>query len=400
VAFEIEIAGAGLITAIGNNLEENLTAMRKQVHGIGKAQYVNSRYTELMPFAEVKMSSSQLGAELQCNDQSVTRTQLLALKAFKEALLNSGLSIKELKGSNTAIIIASTVGGMYLTDELYNDANKTDKASSYISNYDGASIALLLQKISGVKGVVNTINTACSSGANAIMYGVRLLRHHQAERVIVGGVDCLSKFTINGFNSLNILSKQVCKPFDQSRDGLNLGEGAGFVILESSKLNHNKKSSVMVSGFANASDAFHPSALSDTGNGPELSMKQAIKRANLKFNDIDSVIAHGTGTPNNDRVEGVAMKQVFANRVPPFVSIKSVIGHTLGAASVIESIFAVEGLKNQEIYASSNFTVPDEQTQLSPNTKYHKASITHCLLNSFGFGGNCSSVVYSLAKAE
>lgn len=392
---EICITGIGLITSIGNNLNENIVALKEGKTGIGKAQFVKSKYTDLMPFGEVGLSDGALAEELKVNGGKVSRTQMLAHKAFLEAMENSGVELKECNNAETSIVIASTVGGMYLTDELYADSNNLSHGSGFLSEYDCASIGIYMQKLTGVKGVVNTINTACSSGANALLYGYRLIQHGKAKRVIVGGVDCLSKFTINGFNSLNILSSTHCKPFDNSRDGLNLGEGAGFLILEPlSDANRNKTLSVL-NGFGNANDAYHPSALSDDGYGPTAAIRNALSKASLQPEDIDSIIVHGTGTPNNDRVEGMTLKNIFKEDVPSFCSLKSVFGHTLGAASAIESVMAVCGVKNGYIYPSRNFQTADEVTKLTPNLKFKNSKIRHSLLNSFGFGGNCSSLIFS-----
>ena len=224
---------------------------------------------------------------------------------------------------------------------------------------------------------------------------MRLLRNKRAKRVIVGGVDCLSKFTINGFNALNILSTKSCRPFDNNRDGLNLGEGAGFLILESSDLAKEENVIACISGFANSNDAFHPSSLSDEGFGPMAAMRGALEYAGLLPYEIDSVIAHGTGTPNNDKVEGLSIKKIFGESLPPVCSLKSILGHTLGAASAVESVLAVIGVKNGYIYPSRNFETPDKDTGLVPNLNFKKEKIKHCLLNSFGFGGNCSSLIFS-----
>jgi len=392
---DVCITGVGLVTAVGSNANETIDAIQRGKTGIGIPQYVKSRYASVIPFGEVGLSDTQLIDELAIGEKVVSRTQLLAHKAFNEALANSGLHLDDFKNAETSIVLSSTVGGMYLTDELYADSNNLSKGSIYLSFYDCASIGIYLQQLTGAKGLINTINTACSSGANALIYGMRLLRNKRAKRVIVGGVDCLSKFTINGFNALNILSTKSCRPFDNNRDGLNLGEGAGFLILESSDLAKEENVIACISGFANSNDAFHPSSLSDEGFGPMAAMRGALEYAGLLPYEIDSVIAHGTGTPNNDKVEGLSIKKIFGESLPPVCSLKSILGHTLGAASAVESVLAVIGVKNGYIYPSRNFETPDKDTGLVPNLNFKKEKIKHCLLNSFGFGGNCSSLIFS-----
>jgi len=362
---------------------------------MSRLDMLNSNFADKMPFGEVKISTEALKKKLHANEHGVTRTNLLALHALKEALQSGSLSNEELESSDTALIGASTVGGMCLADEMYKDANLNLGGSEYLSSYDFAAPTLYLQKRFKINGVVNTINTACSSSANAIMYGARLLNQGLAKRAIVGGVDSLSKFTINGFNSLQILSNQICKPFDENRKGLNLGEGAAFLILEKEEDCVGKKIYAELSGYCNSNDAFHPSSLSEQGDGPYFSMLGAIQSSGITLKDIDFINAHGTGTENNDTVEIAAMLRLFVNDVPDFASTKSNTGHTLGAAGAIEAVYSILNLNHQEVYAGLNFNTPIVSNGLSPVKAYEQKEIRHVLSNSFGFGGNCSSLIFS-----
>jgi 3-oxoacyl-(acyl-carrier-protein) synthase len=191
-----------------------------------------------------------------------------------------------------------------------------------------------------------------------------------------------------------ILSSQLCRPFDKSRNGLNLGEGAAFLVIEGENSCQGKKIYAELTGYCNANDAFHPSSLSDNGDGPYLSMKGALELANLTPDKIDFINTHGTGTENNDEVESKAMLRIF-NNVPDFSSTKSNIGHTLGAAGAIEAVYSILNLAHQEIYPSLNFSEPIDSTKLTPVLSYQKKPIQHVLSNSFGFGGNCSSLIFS-----
>jgi len=255
---------------------------------------------------------------------------------------------------------------------------------------------MFLQKRYQINGIVDTINTACSSSANAIMHGARLIHHGLAERAIVGGVDSLAKFTINGFNALHILSDEICTPFDEKRKGLNLGEGAAFLVLEKEENIHNKHAYAELTGYCNSNDAFHPSSLSDDGEGPYFAMKGALKKANLTSDKIDFINAHGTGTENNDEKESIAMIRLF-EKTPSFISTKSYTGHTLGAAGAIEALFSILSLCNGEIYPEINFSSPIVSTGLTPVSSYQKKDLQHVMSNSFGFGGNCSSLIFSKA---
>ncbi len=283
---------------------------------------------------------------------------------------------------------------MCLTDELYHDAQAKEGGTPYLTSYDYASVTLAIQERYGMTGEVSTINTACSSSANAIIYGARLIRHGFAKRAIVGGAESLAKFTINGFNALNILSSRPCAPFDKNRSGLNLGEGAGFLVLEKEEDLQGRKSYAAFTGFGNKNDAYHPSSNSPEGTGPYMSMKAALDNSGLKSSDISYINAHGTATENNDETESRAMLRLF-DKVPPFSSTKSYTGHTLGAAGAIEAIYSILNLVHQEIYASLSFNDPIPETGLIPVLHYSKQPIEHVMSNSFGFGGNCSTLIFS-----
>ncbi|HTB52978.1 MAG TPA: beta-ketoacyl-[acyl-carrier-protein] synthase family protein [Ferruginibacter sp.] len=390
----IVVTGIGVISAIGNTVAENRMALQDGKCGISTLSLLPSKYAGLMPFGEIKITTEELKQKLRATEHGITRTSLLALHAFDEAIKDSQLSHDEITAIDTALIGASTVGGMCLTDELYNDANKNEGGSEYLSSYDCASVNIYLQERYKINGPVNTINTACSSSANAIMFGVRLIKAGIVSRAIVGGVDSLAKFTINGFNALHILSADICAPFDEQRKGLNLGEGAAFLVLEKEEDAANKKIYAEVSGYCNANDSFHPSSLSDEGDGPYLSMKGALEVAGLTADKIGFINAHGTATENNDMVESTAMLRLFGTP-PAFASTKSNIGHTLGAAGAIEAVYSILNLTRQEVYAGLNCHQPISATGLVPVQAYKKMPLQHVMSNSFGFAGNCTSLIFS-----
>jgi 3-oxoacyl-(acyl-carrier-protein) synthase len=384
----------GIISAIGNSVKENHVALTAGKCGIGSLEWFPTRYASILPFGEIKLNNNLLKEKLQAHEPGLTRTTLLALHAFEEAIADAQLTQQQLQEFDTALIGASTVGGMCLTDELYRDANKTDNGSEYLSSYDCASVNIYLQQRYAVNGIINTINTACSSSANAILYGARLIKNGLAERAIVGGVDSLAKFTINGFNALHILSSEKCAPFDEQRKGLNLGEGAAFLVLEKEAAAAGKKIYAELTGYCNANDAFHPSSLSEEGEGPYLSMIGALEKANISAEDISFINAHGTGTENNDLTESRAMLRLF-DTMPAFASTKSNTGHTLGAAGAIEAVYSILNLVNQEIYPALNFKEPIAETRLQPAQTYRKMPLKNVMSNSFGFGGNCTSLIFS-----
>lgn len=387
----------GVVSAIGNSVAENHEALKAATCGIQyKLDLFPSKYAGVLPFGQVHISNEDLLKTLQVTDAGVTRTSLLALYALNEALADSGISADTIQSIDTALVGANTVGGMCLTDELYNDANQKTDGSDYLGSYDCASVNMFLQKHLKVNGIINTINTACSSSANAIMYGAMLMNNGYAKRAIVGGTDSLAKFTINGFNALHILSNEICTPFDEGRKGLNLGEGAAWLVLEKEEDIQGRKVYAELTGYSNSNDAYHPSSLSDEGDGPYLSMQGALKLANLSPDKIDFINAHGTGTENNDQVESRAMVRLFETP-PAFASTKGNIGHTLGASGAIEAVYSILSLVNQEVYQNLHFKDPIAAAGLTPVTAYKKMPVNHVMSNSFGFGGNCSSLIFSKA---
>jgi 3-oxoacyl-(acyl-carrier-protein) synthase len=392
----IFVTGIGVISALGETVDLNHTGLKEGRCAIGSLDLFPSRYSKMLPFGEIKIENQVLKEKLKVKEPGITRTSLLALHAFEEAVNDCKLNRTQIASYETALIGANTVGGMCLTDELYRDSNRAANGSEDISSYDSGSVNIYLQSRFGMNGIINTINTACSSSANAIMYGARLIKNGLAKRAIVGGSDSLAKFTINGFNSLHILAPELCRPFDKDRKGLNLGEGAAFLVLEREEDVSGKKVYAELTGYGNTNDAFHPSSLSDNGDGPYLCMKEALELARLSPSQIGFVNAHGTGTENNDEVESKAMLRLF-KQPPAFASTKSNIGHTLGASGSIEAVYSILNLIYQEVYPSLNFYEPIESTGLVPVNAHKKIPVEHVMSNSFGFGGNCSSIIFSKA---
>ena len=231
-----------------------------------------------------------------------------------------------------------------MTEKYYYEHLETNDHRKYIDSHPaGDSSQKIAEQLGIDQSLVTTISTACSSAANAIMLGARLIKSGKLDRVIVGGSDCLSKFTINGFKTLMILSDTYSTPFDENRKGLNLGEAAAYLVLESHKVveAEGKKVLAYLKGYGNANDAYHQTASSEDGDGATLAMDKALKVADLLPKDIDYINAHGTATGNNDLSEGRAIIRVFGKDVPDFSSTKAFTGHTLAAAGAIEDVYSV-----------------------------------------------------------
>ena len=390
---KVFITGMGVISAIGNNISENLTNLQNGKTGIGKAKYVKSNYTKTHPFAEVKCSTEELKSRLNLNiTKGLTRTDYLAFSAFQESIENAQLQPKEISSEKTAFISASTIGGMCMTNELHEDANLLSSGSEFVESYPGSTHALKIAKEYGLSGIVDAINTACSSSANAIMLGAKLIKSGRVNRAIVGGTDSIGKFSINGFNSLQIMSNEQCAPFDENRKGLNLGEGAAYLVLESAEMIRNKYAYAEILGYGNSNDAFHPSSLSEDAVGIVECISKALKSALISPSEIDYINTHGTATGNNDMTELIGINKVF-NGFPSFNSTKSYTGHTLAASGAIEAVYSTLSINNNELFPSLNCIIPISTFNQLPIIAHSNSSVNTVLSNSFGFGGNCTSLI-------
>ncbi len=393
----VAITGMGIISAIGNSVEENYVSLVNNKMGISEIENISTIHAAVIKVGEIKKSNQVLAKELHLTeDNNFSRTAMLGAIAAKQAIQNAGItSINEYK---TGLISATSVGGMDMTERYYYDYFEKPETVKYISCHDGGDISNKIADELGLIGMVTTISTACSSAANAIMFGARLIQSGKLDRVIVGGTDALSKFTINGFKTLMILSDGYNKPFDNERKGLNLGEAAAYLVLESDAIvaKENKKVLARVTGYGNANDAFHQTASSENGDGAFLAMEKAFQVANLKPEQIDYINVHGTATPNNDLSEGRAIVRVFGEKnIPDFSSTKPFTGHTLAAAAAIEAVYSVLAIQHNVVFPNLNFKTPMEEFNMIPQTKLIHKNIDHVLSNSFGFGGNCSTLIFS-----
>ena len=396
---EVVVTGIGVVSALGIGTESQVSGMLSGKSGIGPLSLFNSIHEPMV--GEVKFSNNYIIEHLSLPKEKVySRTTLLGLLAAKEAFYDSGLAGlrgEEKKRTRIGLISATSVGGMDVSEKFYK-VYRQDNSKGRLRDLIGHDCGTSTQIIAGFLGVndfITTISTACSSANNAIMLGARMIKYGMLDAVVVGGTDSLCSFTVNGFSSLGILDKELCKPFDQDRAGLNLGEGAGYIVLQSSSMKPEKKYGT-VCGYANANDAFHQTASSAHGEGAFLAMKKALSMSGLKNSEIDYINVHGTGTPNNDASEGNAMIRLFGNYIPPFSSTKGFTGHTLGAAGGVESVFSILSLHWGYVWPNLNFRTPIDGLGLVPETSCKKVNgIKSVLTNSFGFGGNCTSLIFS-----
>lgn len=392
----VAITGMGIISSIGYNVEENYNALITGKPGITTIQNLATVHSNVIKVGEIKKTNQELAAELGLDgSNNYSRTAMLGAIAAKQAVQNAGIT--DINEYTTGLISATSVGGMDMTERFFYDYFESEQNRKYISSHDAGDSAHKIAEQLGLKGMVTTISTACSSAANSIMLGARLIKAGKLDRVIVGGTDALSKFTINGFKTLMILSDTYNTPFDNNRKGLNLGEAAAFLVLESEEMvkKHNKKVLAYLSGYGNANDAYHQTASSENGEGAYLAMEKAFKVSGLTPQDIDYVNAHGTATPNNDLSEGRALIRVFGDNTPDFSSTKPFTGHTLAAAAAIEAVYSVLSLQHNKVFPNLNYETKMEEFDLIPQTVLKDKEINHVLSNSFGFGGNCSTLLFS-----
>lgn len=391
----IRICGLGAISSIGNTVEENFQSLLQGRSGVSYPEYVATRHKDDLPVCEIKRSDAQLAE--QCGmPVGLPRTVYLSAIAAEEAI---GKWLPELKKLRFGLLSANTVGGMDRSEFFYQDflSDPSKGHLKEVQHHECGAVTELLARHLGITDYISTISTACSSSANAILHGARLLRHHQLDAILVGGADALCRFTINGFNTLMILDNKPCTPFDADRKGLNLGEGAAYLLLvrEDIQKQLNMPAIAEVRGAANANDAFHQTASSAEGKGNLLAMQGALSQSGLLPSEIDYINAHGTGTSNNDSSEGIAIQTLFGENIPPVSSTKANTGHTLGACGALEAVYACLAIQHGVIYPNLRFTTRIPEHHFDPVKNLIRRPVKHVMSNSFGFGGNCSSVIFS-----
>ncbi|RZK44560.1 MAG: beta-ketoacyl-[acyl-carrier-protein] synthase family protein, partial [Hymenobacter sp.] len=333
-------------------------------------------------FGEVPRSNRELAAQHELPSH-LSRTMLLSYHAARQAYDTIPAAL--LAGSRVGFISATSVGGMDQTEAFFLDYVPDATAGKLIRviHHDCGKHTDFVAERLGIRDFVTTISTACSSAANAIMLGARMLKAGLLDIVIAGGADALTRFTLNGFNTLMIVDQAQCRPLDASREGLNLGEGAAYVVLMRDDRADPAAALCRLSGYANTNDAFHQTALSEQGEGPYLAMQQALAAAGVAPADVGYVNMHGTGTPNNDAAEGAALRRIFGAALPKLSSTKSFTGHTLAASGGIEAVLAALAVKHGYVFPNYTFATPMPEVDLRPVQAFHvDPRVRHVLSNS------------------
>ena len=401
----IAITGEGIISSIGHDKATVLESLREGKSGIAEMRYLRSEHHEL-PVGEVKFSDEELQSLLSLDPSlEVSRTAMMAMWAVRQALEDAALMPSDGHLSpltshpsplRIILISGTTVAGMDLSERYFAEMINSGDHLEYLLNHSCGDNTRLIADHFGIFTDFTTVSTACSSAANALILGANMLKAGEADIIVAGGTEALSLFHLNGFNSLMILDKDRCRPFDDQRAGLNLGEGAAYVVLESEEHARQRQAPIhaYLAGYGNACDAFHQTASSDNGEGAYLAMLEAIEMAGLKPADIDYVNAHGTGTPNNDQSESVALQRVFGSDLPPVSSTKGFTGHTTSASGSIETVICLLAMHHGFIPANLGWQHP-MASGIIPSLGADGCTLRHVLCNSFGFGGNDSSLLFS-----
>jgi 3-oxoacyl-[acyl-carrier-protein] synthase-1 len=392
----VYIVNTGVVTAIGDDTASCLQSLLHCKSGISSAEILKTYWANEIPLGEIKHANEHL-AHLTNTPSNWPRTALLSALAAQEAW--APFSSKQSRYP-IGFISANTVGGMDRTEAFYEQflQDPLSGDSAGFINHECGAITELVARHLVFKGYISTISTACSSSANSIMMAAQMIRAGTLHVAVAGGADALCRFTLNGFNTLGILDRQACQPFDAERRGLNLGEGAGYVVLMSEEAlrEYGTQPVATVSGWGNANDAYHQTASSPDGTGNILAMQGALSVAGLRPDDISYINLHGTGTANNDSAEGKAVEKIFGNKVPPSSSTKAYTGHTLGGAGGVEAVFSTLAIRDGIIYPNLRWQTPMEDISFRPVQALQTGlQIKHVLSNSFGFGGACSTLLFS-----
>lgn len=390
----LAITGLGCLNGAGLNLSECMESMFRGERN----PHPPIRFTTDHPTSYLVLELRD-GFKLPLDKQesAYSRTCQLALAAALQALTDAGWDVESLRGKRVGVCVGTTVGCALNCDDFYRaykDAAVPEM--SIMERFLRSNPAAVIARQLKLDGPTQTVVNACSSGTDAIGIGASWLRGGACDIVIVGGADELLRVTYAGFSSLMITDSEPCKPFDVKRKGLNLGEGAGLLVLESEQIRGDKKVRGQMLGYGSACDAYHLTAPHPDGVGLKQAMHEAFACAGVSAAEIAFVNAHGTGTPDNDRVEGRVLSDVLPG--VPFLSTKGYTGHTLGAAGGIEAAFTVACLQRGEVPASIGFAAVDPEIGLAPVLKNTRLDGSVGLSQSLAFGGN--NAVLILGKGD
>jgi len=375
----------GCLSAAGATLGDNLASLFGSVQNVSPLSRFSTDHEFSYPVFEVRQNLEP--AVHDPHGPRLSRTCLLLLAAAREALSMAGIGSEVFSEKRVGVCIGTSVGSTMNNYSFYDDF-RSDRSPDLepVHRFLTSNPAACLAREYKVNGPVQTVVNACASGTDAVGTASSWIASGLCDMVLAGGTDELSRFAYNGFASLRILDPAPCRPFDETRNGLNLGEGAGLMILESSDHAKARGSKIMgrVLGYGTACDGHHLISPHPEGRGLKNAIDQALRLSKIGKEDIGFINAHGTGTRDNDRVESL----VFSQTLPrvPFFSTKGCTGHTLGAAGAIEAIYTLACLNEQKIPPSAGFTCA--QAPVSPVETEMAVSCEIAISQSLAFGGN------------
>ncbi len=381
---DVYIAADNIISSLGFTTKENISNIKKNKTGI---KLIDDRNISPGPFYSSLVDSERLYSEFMKvdNPEDFTRFEQMTILSVIDALRNTKIDIKN---KNTLLIVSTTKGNIDILK--INNRTKADNKKLYL--WDTAK---LVQEYFKSPNMPLIVSNACISGLLGIIIGNRLVQSSQFENVIVTGGDILSEFVVSGFQSFLSLSTVPCQPFDVSRDGLSLGEGFGTIILTSNPDHINEKTKIVIAGGSSSNDANHISGPSRTGEGLYITIKNTLKEARSKsVNQIDYISAHGTGTIYNDEMESIAITRTGLENIP-VNSFKGYWGHTLGAAGIVESVAALQSMRENTLYKSIGFNKLGVSNNINVIEKMAESKIDNCLKIASGFGGCNAGIVFS-----
>lgn len=393
----VVVTGLGVFCSIGKNVDEFLRSLKEGRSGIGPITlFDTTRYP------------SKVGAEVTDYDpegyfskkelRRLSRTDQFALISAQEAVQAS--KIGSYQPGEVGLCLGAGAGGMFEAEAYHREVLLKGKSRpSLILPFIPSETTNRLAERFGLSGPKMTITTACSSSATAIGYGADLIRKGKCKAVLCGGSEALCELTFGGFNSLRAMDPSPCKPFDRRRNGISLGEGAAILILEDYEEAIRRGARIYAEflGYGIGGEAYHITAPEPNGFIEAYLMKEALKERGISIDQIDYINAHGTGTPLNDKVESLAIKRAFGERAYhiPVSSIKSMVGHCLGAAGAIEAVASILSILYQFVPPTLNFEQGDEDCDLDYVPKVAREKEVRVVLsNSFAFGGNCTSLAF------
>ena len=388
----VAVTGIGCLCAAGLNLKECMDSLFSGGCTPKPPSRFSSNHTTIYPVFEIYKTPSICSKDPKSD---IMLTAKFALTAADEAIGNAGLNRKMLQDKRVGVCVGTTVGGTMNNEEFYRNyrGNGRPKMNA-ITIFLNSNPAKVIAEKYGFVGPRQTIVNACSSGTDAIGLGASWIRSGLCDVVVAGGADELCRVTYNGFISLMITDDSPCRPFDFNRKGLNLGEGAAMLVLESEAFCRKRKQAphAMFLSYGSACDAYHLTAPAPDGRGLKQAIKTAMVACQKSAVNIAFINAHGTGTPDNDRVESRVLKDLLDG--VPFLSTKGHTGHTLGAAGAIEAAFTIACLEAGKIPASAGFEIQDPELPATPVQRETSYDGTIAISQSLAFGGNNSVIIF------